>query len=134
MPRATKSSAMPKFAPAPDELIAQFNQALQSIPEAETRKMFGYPAAFINGQMFVGLFADTMMLRLSGEDRALIAKKGAKPFEPMPGRIMSEYVVVPEAVLKSPRQLKTWLVKSLAYARALPPKEPKPRKPRAARD
>ncbi len=133
MPRADKSSSMPKFAPAPDELIAQFNRVLQSIPEAETRRMFGYPAAFINGQMFAGLFADTMMLRLSAEDRALITKKGARPFEPMPGRIMSEYVVVPEAVLKSPRQLKTWLAKSLAYARALPPKAPKPRKPRAAR-
>ncbi len=44
MPRADKSSSMPKCAPAPDELIAQFNRVLQSIPEAETRRMFGYPA------------------------------------------------------------------------------------------
>ncbi len=121
---------MPKFVPAPKELVERFEKAIRSIPEAEPRKMFGYPAVFINGQMFAGLFGDTMMLRLSPEDRELIAKRGGKPFEPMPGRVMREYVTVPETILKSPRQLDAWLGKALEFARSLPPKLPKPRKPR----
>ncbi len=126
-----KSKAMPKFTPAPDQLVEQFLAVLGSIPEAELRKMFGYPAAFVKGQMFAGLFEENMMLRLSSADRTLIAKKGAKPFEPMPGRLMTEYIVVPESILKSPRQLNTWLAKSLGYARSLPPKSLKPGKPRS---
>lgn len=124
---------MPKFTPAPEALIRRFDKALESIPEATPRKMFGYPAAFINGQLFAGLFGESMMLRLNADDRAKIEKKGARPFEPMPGRVMKEYVVVPESILESPRQLNTWLGKALAYARSLPPKTPKPRKPRTAK-
>ncbi len=126
----TKPRTMPKFTPAPDALVERFVGAIGEFPEAELRKMFGYPAAFVNGQMFAGLFGENMMLRLSSQDRALLSKKGAKPFEPMPGRVMTEYVVVPDPVLKSPRQLSGWLGKSIDYARSLPPKSHKSSKPK----
>jgi TfoX/Sxy family transcriptional regulator of competence genes len=101
----------------------QFGRAVEPLPDVQTRKMFGYPAAFTGGQMFAGLFQSSMMLRLSAEDRArFVAEHDAKPFEPMPGRVMREYVVVPEAVLGSERSLKTWLGKARDYAASLPPK------------
>ncbi len=123
-----KIAKMPKFTPAPEALKATFAKAIDGLPGIEPRKMFGYPCAFVNGQMFMGVFADRLMLRLSDADRAKFLKlPGAKPFEPMPGRVMKEYVEVPRAVTGS-AELRKWLKKSLAYAQSLPPKAKKSKK------
>jgi len=126
-----QSGAKNRWRPAPAELIARFDEALSSVPDAERRQMFGYPCSFINGQMFAGLHQENMILRLSQEDRAQFLQiDQARPFEPMPGRTMKEYVVVPPSVLDSKSQLSKWLEKASAYARSLPPKT---RKAKSAR-
>ncbi len=129
--RAKKAPAreMPKFEPAPEELVHTFEGAMKDFPMATQRKMFGYPAAFVNGNMFTGLFQDAMFLRLSDEDRAAFRSEfGARLFEPMPGRPMRGYVVVPRYVLHSPRLLALWIGKGMAYAQTLPPKAKRQRK------
>jgi TfoX/Sxy family transcriptional regulator of competence genes len=114
---------MPKWTKAPEQLVTMFDKMLSEIPSAEMRKMFGYPVAFAAGQMFCGLFQSSMMLRLSDTDRtAFMDQYGSKLFEPMPGRPMREYVVVPERLLQSGAELKAWIAKSHAYASSLPPK------------
>ena len=126
--KATKPGArkMPSFSKAPPELVALFEQVVAGLPMAETRRMFGYPAAFANGQMFVSLFGDNMILRLPEPERiAFIQKQHTQLFEPMPGRPMKEYVVVPPALLKAGRPLDEWLGKAAAYAQSLPPKPAK---------
>src|SRR5437762_14259403 len=70
MPKTAKKAApakraMPKFMPAPEGLKTRFAEIIARYPEAEPRKMFGYPAAFINDQMFFGTFGDALMMRLS---------------------------------------------------------------------
>jgi TfoX/Sxy family transcriptional regulator of competence genes len=127
MPKASKSKTMPKWRPAPEKLVRVFEQAMLSMPEAKVRMTFGYPSATIDGNMFTCLHQDRMILRLSPDDRAELARQGAKPFEPMPGRPMREYVVVPEPILKSDAQLNAWLEKALAYSKSLPPKSGKTR-------
>jgi TfoX/Sxy family transcriptional regulator of competence genes len=128
MPAKPKSS-MPKWKAAPPELVARFNDAIRPLPQVEPRKMFGYPSAFAGGQMFAGLFADKMMIRLSEADRAdFLALKGAQIFEPMPGRPMKEYVLVPPEVLDDEATLDGWLRRSMAYAQSLPPKKAKKKK------
>jgi TfoX/Sxy family transcriptional regulator of competence genes len=115
-----------KWRRAPAELVEFFITTLQLFPEAEPRRMFGYPCAFINGQMFTGVHQESMILRLSPEDRQrFLQQHEAALFEPMPGRPMKEYVVVPPTVLADADQLESWLEKSLAYAKSLPPKERK---------
>lgn len=117
------AKAMPKFEPAPEELVQTFDETLKDFPMATQRKMFGYPAAFVNGNMFAGLFQDAMFLRLSDEDRAAFRSEyGARLFEPMPGRPMRGYVLVPRFVLKSPKLLKAWTRKAMEYTGSLPPK------------
>jgi len=134
MPKAASPKAAPRWRPAPDELKSVFEKALQAFPEAEPRKVFGYPAAVINGHMFAGLHQDAMILRLAEADRAkLLKRSGARTFKPMPGRPMREYVVAPPAIVNSEKQLNDWLGKALAYTRSLPPKAPKTRKGRAAK-
>ncbi len=126
---AKSSRPMPQFTKAPPEMVARFEDAIRPLlGEIERRQMFGYPTAFANGQMFTGLFQDRMHLRLSDEDRAAFLKiDGAGIFEPMGGRAMKEYVLVPPSVLNSEAELGRWLRKSLAYARSLPPKVKKPK-------
>ncbi len=89
--------------------------------------MFGYPAVFVNGNMFAGLVGIRMILRLGEKDRTrFLGLPGATHFVAMGGRRMKEWMVVPPAVVKSAPRLKVWLGKALARGRALPPK----RKPR----
>jgi TfoX/Sxy family transcriptional regulator of competence genes len=53
--------------------------------------MFGYPAVFVNGNLFAGLHQENFILRLSEAHRtALCSQHGAQLFEPMPGRRMRE--------------------------------------------
>ena len=115
--------AMPAFTKAPEEMVRLFDDTLREFPMARTRKMFGYPAAFINGNMFAGLFQEEMFFRLADDDRAAIRKEyGAKLFEPIPGRPMRGYILVPRYILNSPREMRTWLTKAMEYAKTLPPK------------
>src|SRR5437867_1257096 len=107
-----RKTKMPKWQPAPETLVRRFEKVVQAVPDVQPRKMFGYPAAFINGQMFTGLFQESMILRLPADDRDdLMKHSGAKPFEPMPGRAMKEYVVVPPSIISSDSQLGAWLGK-----------------------
>lgn len=120
---SAKKRPMPKWTKAPEALVNLFGHAIEALPGVEPKTMFGYPAAFVNGNMFSSLFQGSMILRLSEQDRAACESQfGARLFEPMPGRPMREYVEVPEKILKSPTLLDTWLRKARAYAAALPPK------------
>ena len=111
------------------QLIEIFNDVVPEDKGVDRRKMFGYPCAFKNGNMFMGLHQKNMFLRLSKEDReAFLQLDQASQFEPMPGRIMREYVVIPFWILKDKEKLKEWIRKSLAYVSSLPPKPRKKQK------
>jgi TfoX/Sxy family transcriptional regulator of competence genes len=111
---------------SPPALIEAFDAALPRDPRAERRSMFGYPCAFVHGQMFTGLHEDRMIVRLDDRGRTeLLAIPGAEPFEPLPGRLMKEYVVVPPRIVESGLALREWVERAFAYALSLPPKEKK---------
>ncbi len=114
---------MKKWKPAPLEAVRAFEAATSDLSGVEPRKMFGYSCVFAKGNMFAGLHEAGMVLRLPDEERAeFLRLKDAEQFEPMPGRVMREYVVVPEGLLKTPGQLRKWVEKSLAYISSLPAK------------
>jgi len=107
---------------APQGLVETF-EAVRPGPPAVHKQMFGYPCCFVNGNMFMGLHEDRMVLRLDDAERGrLLAMEGAAPFEPMPGRPMHEYVVVPGGLLGDRAKLAGWVGKALEYAASLPPK------------
>lgn len=113
-----------KLPRTPHDLVDTFDMLVPEAPDITSRRMFGYPSRFMNGNLFTGLHGDYMILRLSENDRAEFLKEtGSHLFEPMPGRAMKEYVVVPNHLIND--GLLPWLEKSMAYARSLPPKQPK---------
>ncbi|HET6145953.1 MAG TPA: TfoX/Sxy family protein [Polyangia bacterium] len=98
-----------------------FDAALPREASIERRKMFGYPAAFVRGNMATGLFREQLIVRLPEERRMeLLAEPGSTPFEPMPGRPMKEYVVVSPALVSDARTLRRWIREAAAYAASLP--------------
>ena len=114
---------MPKFTPSPPELVARFDAAVERHPEAQRRKMFGYPALFVAGNLVSGLFADTWMVRLGPEDLAeLLDQPGAAAFTPMPGRTMTGYATLPPSVVADDGALDGWLERAIAFGRTLPAK------------
>jgi TfoX/Sxy family transcriptional regulator of competence genes len=119
---AKKKAAMPKWQPAPQEWIDAFDAALPK--DVERRKMFGYPAAFVNGNMAAGLHRDDLVLKLDEKDRDMLMKAGGKPFVVM-GRTMGAFVVTPQNFKDKPAELKKWLARSIAFAASLPAKKKK---------
>jgi TfoX/Sxy family transcriptional regulator of competence genes len=114
---------MPTFEPSPPELIERFETVAARHPEAQRRKMFGYPALFVGGHLVTGLFADRWMIRLPDDDlTALLALPGAAPFSPMAGRTMSGYGTLPVDVVADDAALDEWLARAIAHVRTLPPK------------
>jgi len=74
---------MPKFEKSPPELVDRFNAALDrhAGPDVTRRQMFGYPCAWINGNMATGLFASQWWVRVSEPERdELLEVPGAHPF------------------------------------------------------
>jgi TfoX/Sxy family transcriptional regulator of competence genes len=113
---------------APQGLIDLFTESLPRDARVDLRKMFGYPCAFVNGNMAAGLFGDGLFLRLSPEDRAAL---GAQPFEPMPGRPMKDYSALPDDVIADEERLAQLLARAIEITASLPPKVKKPAKGKA---
>jgi hypothetical protein len=118
---------------SPDSLIQTFAEALPEAPGVERRKMFGYPAAFVGGNLFASLHGSDVVLRLPGDARAvLLNQPGAHIFEPMAGRPMREYVVLPPAIIADRPTLREWVDRAFQHAVGLAPKEPKPARKKAS--
>jgi TfoX/Sxy family transcriptional regulator of competence genes len=117
--------------PRPSEAAkAAFVKLVPNDRAVTTRPMFGNLAAFVNGNMFTGLFGEDLFVRLSEEDQARLRKQGGKEFAPMAGRVMKGYLIVPGWQAKSDATRK-WIDISLDFSRALPAKGASPKKSRA---
>lgn len=114
---------------APPELMELLEEILPKDPRAERRKMFGYPCSFVNGNLWIGLHEHNLLLRLDEKNRTAFLKlPEARVFEPLPGRVMREYVVAPQALIEDPTELRPWVKRAFSYALALEPKLPKAKK------
>jgi len=120
---------MPSFTKSPPELVERFRTVLDRYPEAERKQMFGYPAAFIGGNMATGLFQDRWIVRLPDAELTDARIRGAEDFEPMPGRPMKGFVAIPMSDAADDDKLGAWIERGLAHAGSMPAKQPKARKP-----
>jgi TfoX/Sxy family transcriptional regulator of competence genes len=115
--------------PKPSEHAkAAFSRLVPDDPSITLRPMFGNLAAFVNGNMFSGLFGEDLFVRLPDEEAAQVKRQGGRPFEPVPGHAMGGYVIVPVTWQKKPDAVRPWVVRALALTRAMPAKAKKPAK------
>ena len=125
---------MPK---ATEEDKKRFRRVVPAHPGVVVKPMFGNLGAFINGNMFAGLFGSTIGVKLSREDKDLLeSSERTVPFGPA-DRPMGGYTGLPEIWNEEgdgdETRARAWAEKALDYVATLPPKEPKEPKGRSAR-
>lgn len=83
--------------PATTSRYHQVVAELTATAQVVSSKMFGMPTLKRSGgKAFAGLFGEAMVFKLSGDEHArAMALVGAHRFEPMAGRAMKQWVVVP---------------------------------------
>ena len=105
-----------------------YDKLIEANPNID-RKGKSMPYTSINGHMFSFLSKEGIMgLRLSKDDREHFIQKFKSHLMEQHGRIMKEYVSVPDALLNDIDQLSEYLQKSLNYISALKPKPSKKKK------
>jgi TfoX/Sxy family transcriptional regulator of competence genes len=102
---------------------ARFESLVPQGPQVAVKPMFGSLGAFVNGNMFMGLFGPDVGVKLDPTDQARLAKAGGGPFGPAE-RPMGGYLSLPAAFTEA--ESKQWVAISLTYVGALPPKTKKP--------
>jgi len=108
---------------SPPELVEAFGAVVARFPDATRRQMFGYPAAFVGGNLATSLFADRWVVRLSEAEAEAARAEGAGSFEPVPGRPMKAYVLVPRPDVGDDAAIRRWVERGLAQAGSMPPKK-----------
>ena len=120
------SMSMPK----PSDAAKQAFSAL--VPQrtgVTTKPMFGNLAAFVNGNMFAGLFGDDLFVRVGDADRATLLAAGGRDFEPMPGRPMKGYVMLAPGWRQDATKAEKWIATALTGIARLPAKQAKAKSP-----
>jgi TfoX/Sxy family transcriptional regulator of competence genes len=119
----------------PKENHPLFHVALPRDPRISTVVMFGGVVAKVNGQLFAGLFARSAIVKLAPADQAeALALDGATPFDPMGrGRVVHHTILLPEAIMDEPAELRAWVRKAFDHTLTLPPKVKRPAPKRAAK-
>jgi TfoX/Sxy family transcriptional regulator of competence genes len=105
----------------------RFRSLIPDAPSVEVKPMFGNLGAFVNGNMFAGLFGSAIGVRLVAESsRAeLAAVDGTGPFGPAE-RPMGGYLTLPAEWSETPEAAASaWVERALAEVGALPPKAAK---------
>ena len=112
-----------------DGAKAAFSKLVPSEPAVTLKPMFGQLSAFVNGNMFCGIYGDELMVRLPETEIAAVKKQGGRDFEPVAGHKMGGYVIVPGDWRAKPAPALALIRKALAHARAMPPKTAKSKTP-----
>ena len=111
---------------ASDDAKALFAEVVPDDPRVVVKPMFGNLAAFVNGNMFAGLFGDQIGVKVLDDAvrTELAAIDGVGPFGP-DERPMGGYLSLPAAWASAPARMSEWVGRAHEGVAALPPKPPK---------
>jgi TfoX/Sxy family transcriptional regulator of competence genes len=101
------------------ESRALFDALVPADARVEVKPMFGNVAAFVNGNMFMGVFGEAVGVKLEESDQAALRALGGGVFGPEE-RPMGGYVALPGGMAEG--QARPWVDKALAFVAKLPPK------------
>ena len=108
-----------------DEILVIYEELVATNPGLK-RKGKTMPYTSLNGHMFSFLTKEGVLaLRLPEEDRESFIKKYDTELCVQYGRIMKEYVIVPDELLEQTDQLKKYFDISFEYIGSLKPKPTK---------
>ena len=103
-----------------DDDKAYFRSLVPDDPRIEIKPMFGNLGAFVNGNMFMGLFGSDVGVKLPAAEREQLVAAGRGAFGPAE-RPMQGYVTLPRTGEEEGRNPE-WAAAALAHVAELPPK------------
>ncbi len=116
---------MEKWQKPSEHTIAIYQNIVSRLDGVEKRIMFGCPCAFVNGNMFFGVYQDQLFLRMGADQREQLNQIiPIKSFSPM-GKVMKAYIVIPEEIINDQEKLLALIKTGLFIALDLPPKKSK---------
>ena len=101
---------------------ARFESLVPADPRVAVKPMFGNLGAFVNDNMFMGLYGADVGVKLDADGQRELSAAGGSPYGP-PERPMGGYVTLPAGFDEA--EARAWIGRSLAYVGALPPKKKK---------
>jgi TfoX/Sxy family transcriptional regulator of competence genes len=107
---------MPKATEADKDRFRSLMESIAVVPGVEVKPMFGQLGAFVNGNMFAGLFGSTIGVKLDKDAAAQLQAIGGGPFGPEE-RPMGGYTTIPDGA-----DAEAWAARAAAHAATLPPK------------
>lgn len=106
-----------------DESLAErIRLALPRKKSLEEKKMFGGIGFLLNGNMLVGVWKDSLIVRL-GPDQGeeVLLEPHVKEFD-ITGQAMKGWVLVAPEGVENDEQLKDWIQRAVKFVRTLPAK------------
>lgn len=104
-----------------EELASRLAALVAGWPRVDRKKMFGGIGHLMNGNMFCGVYKDSLILRLGPKAaEAALKKPSVRPFD-ITGRPMQGWVMVGESGFKGD-DLSKWLEQARTFVQSLPPK------------
>jgi TfoX/Sxy family transcriptional regulator of competence genes len=107
---------MPKATEADKDRFRSLIAAVGAVPGVEVKPMFGQLGAFVNGNMFAGLFGSTIGVKLDPDASAELQAIGGGPFGPEE-RPMSGYTTIPDGA-----DAESWSRRAVEHVATLPAK------------
>lgn len=106
-----------------DESLAQrIRDGMARMSRISEKKMFGGIAFLLNGNMCVGVWKDSLIVRLDAtEGAAALYESHVREFD-ITGRPMKGWIMVEPAGLEEDRSVNEWLQRAFDFVSTLPPK------------
>ena len=105
-----------------ESLAARIRQRLARRKGIEEKKMFGGVGFLLNGNMCVGVWKESLIVRLGPEQgEAALSEPHVKVFD-ITGRPMKGWILVGPDGLADDGQLNAWIQQAAKFAGALPTK------------
>lgn len=108
--------------PDSQPLAQRVRNALSRRRGIEERRMFGCVGFLLKGNMLVGIWKDSLVVRL-GRDQAkeALREPDVGPFD-ITGRPMGGWALVSRTGLEGDDQIRSWIERARRFVKTLPPK------------
>src|SRR5438046_6349098 len=105
-----------------ESLAGRIRDALARRKNIEEKKMFGGIGFLLHGNMLVGVWKDSLIVRLGPEEgEEALLEPHVKEFD-ITGRPMKGWIMVEPEGIEDEDQLKEWIQRAVKFVRALPAK------------
>ena len=111
-----------------ESLAARIRQLVASRRGMTERKMFGGIGFLLHGNMCVGIWKSSLIVRLGPEQAAAARKEPHVAEFDVTGRPMKGWLLVEPEGIDSDEELAGWISRSIEFVSTLPKKDPTARK------